>query len=154
MLCPINEDCAALGEGEPERYPVKAPKKEKPLRRGAAFIALRGDGAVLLRKRAESGLLAGMAEPPTSAWTAQADGETGAEAAPFPADWRPAGTIAHVFTHFELRLDVWRAEVSGFAARPGWWWSHPADLGGEALPTVMRKAIAAALPGRPGEKNE
>lgn len=154
MLCPVNEDCAALGEGEPERYPVKAPRKEKPLRRGAAFIALRGDGAVLLRKRAGSGLLAGMAEPPTSAWTARADGGTGPEAAPFPADWRPAGTIAHVFTHFELRLDIWRAEVSGLAALPGWWWSPPADLDGEALPTVMKKAIAAALPDRRGGKND
>ncbi len=154
MLCPVNEDCAALAEGEPERYPVKAPRKEKPLRRGAAFIALRGDGAVLLRKRGQSGLLAGMAEPPTSAWTARADGETGPEAAPFPAAWRPAGTIAHVFTHFELRLDIWRAEVRGLAAPQGWWWSPPAELDGEALPTVMKKAIAAALPGRPGEKNE
>ncbi|MCO5144655.1 MAG: A/G-specific adenine glycosylase [Aquamicrobium sp.] len=154
MLCPVNEDCAALGEGEPECYPVKAPKKEKPLRRGAAFIALRGDGAVLLRKRAGSGLLAGMAEPPTSAWTARQDGGTGPEAAPFPADWRPAGTIAHVFTHFELRLDIWRAEVSGLAAPQDWWWSSPAALDGEALPTVMKKAIAAALPDRRGGKND
>lgn len=146
MLCPVNADCAALIEGEPERYPIKAPKKEKPLRRGAAFVAVRGDGAVLLRKRGPSGLLAGMAEPPTSGFTAREDGATGREAAPFAAAWRPAGAIGHVFTHFALTLEVWRADVAGLAAPEGFWWSTPEDLAGEALPTVMRKAIAAAVP--------
>ncbi len=145
MLCPVSADCAALIEGEPERYPVKAPKPEKPARRGAAFVAVRGDGAVLLRKRGPSGLLAGMAEPPTTGFTARADGATGRQAAPFAADWRPAGAISHVFTHFALTLDIWRADVGRLAPPDGWWWSTPEDLAGEALPTVMRKAIAAAL---------
>jgi len=146
MLCPVNGDCAALAEGEPERYPVKAAKKERPRRRGAAFVAVRGDGAVLLRKRPAAGLLAAMAEPPTSAWSARQDGETGPDAAPFPAAWRPAGAIVHVFTHFELTLDVWRADVGDAPAPEGAWWFAPRALAGEALPTVMKKAIAAAVP--------
>lgn len=152
MLCPVNDDCAALAEGDPERYPVKAPKREKPLRRGAAFVAVRGDGAVLVRRRPDSGLLAGMAEPPTSAWTARQDGGTGADAAPFAAAWRHAGAIRHVFTHFELSLDVWRADDAGFQAPDGWWWSPPGAIAGEALPTVMKKAIEAALPGAFGHR--
>jgi A/G-specific adenine glycosylase len=145
MLCPLNDGCAALSAGDPERYPVKLPKPERPQRRGAAFVAIRGDGAVLLRKRPGTGLLAGMAEPPTSSWTARADGETGVAAAPFAAGWRAAGSIRHVFTHFELTLDVVRAELVERAPPPGWWWSQPQDLSGEALPTVMKKAIAAAI---------
>ena len=147
MLCPVNEDCTALAGGDPERYPVKAPKREKPLRRGAAYVAVRRDGAVLLRKRRGSGLLAGMAEPPTSGWTARADGETGTDAAPFPASWQPAGAIRHVFTHFELTLDVWRADGADVRVPGGWWWSPPEAIAGEALPTVMKKAIEAAVPG-------
>lgn len=147
MLCPLNGGCAAAGEGDPERYPVKLPKPERPQRRGAAFVAIRSDGAVLLRKRPGTGLLAGMAEPPTTGWTARADGETGIAAAPFAAGWRPAGSIRHVFTHFELTLDVFRAEGVEHAPPPGWWWSPPHDLSGEALPTVMKKAIAAAMEG-------
>ena len=152
MLCPVNEDCAALAKGEPERYPVKAPKPQRPLRLGAAFVAVRGDGAVLLRKRPATGLLAGMAEPPTSGWNARQDGATGPEAAPFAAAWKPAGAIAHVFTHFEVSLAVWRADGLDMPAPGDWWWSPPATLAGEALPTVMKKAIAAALPDafRPG----
>lgn len=147
MLCPLNASCEALRTGDPERFPIKASKKEKPLRRGAAFVAVRGDGAVLLRKRPDSGLLASMAEPPTSGWTARVDGGTGVEAAPFPAAWHPAGTIRHVFTHFELSLDIFRADGVSRAAPAGWWWSGPDEIPGEALPTVMKKAIEAAIPG-------
>ncbi|MEO3386088.1 A/G-specific adenine glycosylase [Mesorhizobium sp. CAU 1741] len=147
MLCPLNTHCQALRTGDPERFPIKAGKKEKPLRRGAAFVAVRDDGAVLLRKRPDSGLLASMAEPPTSAWTARLDGGTDADAAPFAAAWRPAGTIRHVFTHFELLLDVFRADGVTRSAPPGCWWSPPREIAGEALPTVMKKAIEAAIPG-------
>jgi A/G-specific adenine glycosylase len=41
MLCPLRGDCDALAAGDPELYPVKLAKPEKPLRRGAAFVAIR-----------------------------------------------------------------------------------------------------------------
>jgi A/G-specific adenine glycosylase len=146
VLCPVRQDCVGLATGDPERFPIKAPKKEKPLRRGAAFVAVDQTGAVLLRKRPTAGLLGGMSEVPTTGWTSRADGATGANAAPFEADWRPAGQIRHVFTHFELALDVFHADIRGERPAAEGWWSPPVDLPGEALPTVMKKAIAAALP--------
>jgi A/G-specific adenine glycosylase len=146
LPCPLNADCAALSAGDPEFYPVRPAKGERPTRRGAAFVAVRTDGAVLLRKRPDTGLLGGMAEVPTTGWTARADGETGVDAAPFPADWRRAGSAAHVFTHFSLELAVYRADVGTIPALAGCWWSRPGDLMGEALPTVMKKVIEAAIP--------
>lgn len=150
-LCPLRDDCAVLGSADPELYPVKPPKKERPTRRGAAFVAVAADGSVFLVKRPAIGLLGGMAAVPTTDWTVRKDGATGREAAPFAADWEPAGTVNHVFTHFELRLDVYRAADIGSdtASRTGGvegWWSPPAAIAGEALPTVMKKAIAAAIP--------
>lgn len=147
MLCPVNDLCIALKQGDPELLPVKAARAERPARRGAAFVAVRRDGAVLLRKRPPRGLLAGMAEVPTSDWSARADGADGAAAAPFPAPWRRAGSIGHVFTHFSLDLAVWRADVGDAEAPAGYWWSRPQSLMDEALPTVMKKAIEAAIPG-------
>lgn len=145
MLCPVNEDCEALATGDPERFPVRPPKMEKPLRRGAAFVAVRiGDGAVLLRKRPEKGLLGGMTEPPTTGWTSRKDGETGAKAAPFSANWRFCGRISHVFTHFALELEVYAAQISGLQPPQHHFWSK--EVMAEALPTVMKKAIEAALP--------
>jgi A/G-specific adenine glycosylase len=146
MMCPLNGDCTAFARGDPERFPVKAVKAEKPARRGAAFVAVRPDGAVLLRKRPDTGLLGGMAEVPGTRWTARVDGATSVDGGPFPADWRHCGRVSHVFTHFALELDVYCAAVVD-APAAGCWWSDPQNLPGEALPTVMKKVIEAALPG-------
>ncbi|MEW6630222.1 MAG: A/G-specific adenine glycosylase [Pseudomonadota bacterium] len=146
MLCPVREDCSAILGGDPERFPVRLPKDDKPLRRGAAFVAERGDGAILLRKRPDKGLLGGMTEVPTTAWTARIDGATTADAAPFPADWRRAGRISHVFTHFALELEVFHAHIKGDDPK-GHFWSLAHEISGEALPTVMKKVIEAAIPG-------
>jgi A/G-specific adenine glycosylase len=103
-----------------------------------------------LRKREGKGLLAGMTELPTSAWSARADGDVSVTAAPLPAAWRSAGEVEHGFTHFTLRLSVFRADgVETAKAPPGHWWSRPAEIEGEALPTVMRKALACAMPAVP-----
>lgn len=147
LVCPLRDGCEAFAESNPERFPVKAARKAKPLRRGAAFVARRGDGAVWLRRRPESGLLGGMAEVPTTGWTSRCDGATGPEAAPVAADWRSKGAIRHVFTHFELELSVYGATITEMGPGAQGWWSTPDDLPGEALPTVMKKVIETALPG-------
>ncbi len=145
-LCPLNGGCEAFAAHDPELFPVKAAKKEKPLRRGAAFVAVDDAGAVYLRKRVESGLLGGMTEVPGSPWTARIDGATGPEAGPFPADWQGCGSVTHVFTHFELHLSVYRSRVRREAAACGGWWEPKETLAGQALPTVMKKIIRQAIP--------
>ena len=146
VLCPVRSFCTATKTAEAERYPVKLKKAAVPERRGAAFVAVRSDGAIYLRKRPGTGMLGGMSEPPTSGWSARGDGALGAEAAPFAAAWRLVGEIDHTFTHFHLTLDVWRADGDTAPARDGWW-SGPDEIAGEALPTVMRKVLRAAMNG-------
>ncbi|MBZ0164194.1 MAG: A/G-specific adenine glycosylase, partial [Notoacmeibacter sp.] len=146
--CPLRDDCRALeANDDPERYPMRLPKAAKPVRRGGAFVARCGDGSVLLVRRADKGLLAGMTGVPTTSWSARMDGETGRDAAPFAADWRAAGTIVHVFTHFELRLEIWTAALEERVPFQDGWWAAAGDIPQEALPTVMKKAIEAAMPG-------
>lgn len=144
-LCPFRDDCLALAQDEPERFPVKAAKKEKPVRVGAGFVAVTESGEIMLRRRPETGLLGGMTEVPTTAWTARIDGGTDAEHAPFEAEWEACGTITHVFTHFELRLSVFRTRVAS-GSEPEGWWVPVEKLGEEALPTVMKKVITQAIP--------
>src|SRR6185436_16880829 len=67
LICPVAKQCAALGEGDPDRYPVKPEKKDRPVRYGSAFVLTRGD-KVLLVRRPPSGLLGGMMMPATSEW--------------------------------------------------------------------------------------
>jgi A/G-specific adenine glycosylase len=146
VLCPLGDACVARAEGRQEEFPRRAAKTERSTRRGAAFVAIRADGAVLLGQRADDGLLGGMSEVPGTAW--RADHAPSPADAPFPADWQSAGVVVHVFTHFRLELTVFRARDVGAAEiRPDWWWSAPEALPGEALPSVMKKAIEAALPG-------
>jgi A/G-specific adenine glycosylase len=155
-LCPWTEDCAARARAEPERFPVKAPKREGRFRRGAAFVAVRADGSVLARTRPLKGLLGGMTEVPTTPWSDDFDETTAIEQAPALArikrQWRRIpGVVTHVFTHFPLELVVYTAKVPASSLAPsGMRWIAGAELAGEALPTVMRKVLAHALaPPRP-----
>ena len=72
-LCPWTAPCGARAAGLQESFPRKPAKTEGALRRGAAFVAIRADAAILLRTRPAKGLLGGMTEPPTSAWAADYD---------------------------------------------------------------------------------
>ncbi len=148
-LCPWNEPCAARARGDAETFPRKAAKREGKLRRGAAFVVVRADGRVLLRTRPAKGLLGGMSEVPTSAWTHDFDDDTALADAPrFPrATWRRvAGRVSHVFTHFPLELSVHVARVGAAAKAPdGTRWVALDELKDEALPNLMRKVVAHAL---------
>jgi A/G-specific adenine glycosylase len=145
-LCPFRGWCETLRLHDPEHFPVKAARKEKPIRFGAAFIAVTGGGEVLLRRRIESGLLGGMTEVPTTGWTARLDGETSEAAAPFAANWDACGTVIHVFTHFELRLSISRTARAARIQMDDGWWEPVTNLEAQALPTIMKKAIATAIP--------
>jgi A/G-specific adenine glycosylase len=148
-LCPWDDCCAARARGDQETFPRKVPKREGRLRRGAAFVALRADGRVLLQKRPDKGLLASMTELPGSAWTHDFDDKRALRSAPRlkRVKWRRLpGVVRHVFTHFPLALVVFVARVPrATPALKGARWVRLVDLPGEALPNVMRKVLAHAL---------
>jgi A/G-specific adenine glycosylase len=141
MLCPLRPGCAGA-RLDPLNYPVKVEKSERPTRYGHAFVMRDAVGDVYLQTRADTGLLAKMTETPTSEWT----GARTEPCFPIAADWSRAGQVVHVFTHFRLELDVWTAAIDPTAFSAGWW-TAPGALAIEALPTVFRKVLAAALDG-------
>ena len=142
-LCPWIESCAARVRGDQESFPRKANKKAGALRRGAAFVARRKDGFILLRTRPEKGLLGGMTEVPTTEWTRDFDADAALSCAPLQGTWRRLpGVVNHVFTHFPLELTVYTAELPARTPAPeGMRWVAPGHLAEAALPTVMRKVI-------------
>jgi A/G-specific adenine glycosylase len=157
MLCPLADSCAARIRGIAETLPARVAKAERPTRRGVAFWITDDKGRVLLRRRPPSGLLGGMMEVPSSAWTDGRLNRTAAFAdAPLRLDWRELKPrVRHVFSHFALELAVVTGEASASAARtlgraPYRWCAIDA-LGGEALPSVMAKVVAAA---RGGDANK
>ncbi len=153
LMCPLQQDCHAHAKGIEADLPVKLARAERPVRLGTAFLVLREDGQVLLRRRVEAGLLGGMLEVPSTDWTD--DGiatDIAIGAAPVRTEWWPVpGVVSHTFTHFRLELTVLRAIVPVETALTFWAesdrcrWLPRRELHAAALPTVMRKVIAHAL---------
>ncbi len=141
--CPWRGGCAGFALGIAASLPVRAAKAARPVRYGAAFLARDAAGRVLLRRRAARGLLGGMEELPGTEWGAAPLSEAEALAlAPLAADWRMAGEVRHVFTHFELVLTVYAAKVAVDACAGNWAGANA--LAAAALPSVMRKCLAVA----------
>ncbi len=151
LSCPVRPGCKARRLGVAVDLPVKAPRKARPVRRGAAFYVERPDGAVLLRRRSDRGLLGGMLEVPSSPWVSGKLPEDVLDHVPMEADWvKQPGLVRHTFTHFHLELAVFTARISEKSRADGEWASRD-SLGARALPTVMRKVIghaASALAGQ------
>ncbi len=145
-ICPWRDHCKARELSIAETLPVKAPKKHRPTRRARVFWVERSDGAVLMRRRPDKGLLGGMLEFPSTGWDT---GHVADADPPYCSDWQMTGKRAeHTFTHFHLVLDV-MTSLEVFDAAPGhgegWRWIAPYDLAGEALPTAMKKVATAVL---------
>ena len=146
-LCPATEDCAARASGTPETWPRKSARATRPVRSGIVFVLRNGDRVAVVR-RPPRGLLGGMLGLPTTDWTASGpDAAAVAAAAPASLDWREAGAVDHIFTHFSLELRVLAAE--GPATGPGVEWLSLDALGD--LPSVFLKAARRALAMRDGE---
>jgi A/G-specific adenine glycosylase len=153
LMCPLQQDCAANARGDSETLPIKLPKGVRPVRKGIAFLVLREDGCVLLRQRAEAGLLGSMLEIPSTAWSdALPAHKESLRVAPVTADWFPVpGEVVHIFTHFRLELTVYRAIVAEDAGVMLWAdpercrWVKRRDLNAQALPSVMKKIITHGL---------
>jgi A/G-specific adenine glycosylase len=144
LACPVSDDCLGRAAGEPERFPVKAAKADRPRRYGAVYWVEDGAGRVLLRRRPEKGLLGGMLEVPGGGWTAAPSPGV----PPVAAAWRLLpGPVEHTFTHFHLTLEVYRAEAPVQALPEDGDWRVLArdELAAAALPSVMRKVAAKAL---------
>ena len=138
--CPWRPDCAARANNMQAELPHRAPKTPRPIRHGIAYLARRSDGAWLLERRPDKGLLGGMLGWPGSDW-----GDAPAETPPIDANWHNPGTqVRHTFTHFHLRLDLRVANSSMKALPSTGQFVDRAEFRPADLPTVMRKAYDLA----------
>jgi A/G-specific adenine glycosylase len=145
--CPWRSRCAAFASGSPQLYPRRAERAEKPLRRGVVFWAEREDGAVLVRRRPNRGLLGGMMEFPSTCWRAEAwSVEEAVRQQPLAGRWSPLpGVVRHTFTHFHLELTVLAGRARDGPEPADGSWCAPRDLPLLALPTLMKKVARMAI---------
>lgn len=135
--CPWRAPCRARAAGSQAELPRKSPKKPKPTRRGIAYVVRRNDGALLLERRPDKGLLGGMLGWPGSDWNDAPD-----PAPPLAANWRQMPEeVLHTFTHFHLQLRIMVAQVGLDAPPTAGVFTQYQDFNPSELPTVMRKVF-------------
>ncbi|MFP3393090.1 A/G-specific adenine glycosylase [Brevibacillus sp. SIMBA_040] len=129
LTCPVFDYCMARQEGVQEELPIKG--KAKPPRPVSLQVGvIVRDGKVLINKRPEQGLLAGMWEFPMV--ESDADKDTAKREAlanglreRFGIDvevLEPIGEVQHIFSHLQWNMQVWSCD-----------W-----IDGEELPTHAR----------------
>ena len=139
-ICPWAPDCLARRNGTAASLPRKTPKKAKPTRLGIAYVARRADGAWLLERRPDHGLLGGMLGWPGGPWGDQPEDQP-----PMQADWHEINAEArHSFTHFHLRLAIRIATLPPESTPGTGTFLTDNEFRPSDLPTVMRKVYDLA----------
>jgi len=150
--CPWQNDCAAYSQGEPERFPVRAPKKVVPRAHIAVGVVYRS-GRVLITRRAESGMLGGLWEFPGGKVRAGESAEAACvreireEVSLRVKVEEHIARVRHAYTHLHVEIDV-------FACRPqpgdvvldgpvDYRWIRPGETGRFAFPKANHKFIPA-----------
>ena len=153
--CPLAALCAAHAAGSAASLPARAEKKPRRVENWTVWV-IRSAAGVLLTRRPDSGLLAGLWQPPVTDAR-----ETGA--ASFLAGFLPGAVIEnltplpaarHLFTHIEWRMSGWECTLAAPAPPPdGYIWAE--SLAEYAVPNAFRayKKYLRAAPPR-GQENE
>jgi A/G-specific adenine glycosylase len=141
--CPVASLCAARARGIeaslPRRPAKRAPREESVL---VALVRRPADAALLLLKRPETGLLAGMWAPPSLPRPAgrRAPARALEAALPWLEAREPGPVWEHRFTHRTWRCRAFACALREGAAPPeGARWASGATLGD--VPTAFRKGI-------------
>jgi A/G-specific adenine glycosylase len=141
LLCPVRATCA--GVDAPERYPDK-PKKAAVPEATAVAAFLRDEGRILLARRPDTGLLAGLWELPGALGDDLATALRDRVGLTL-VDATPLGTVTHVFSHLRLHTTVYEARAEGVVQIGGGYqearWVPIAEVDGMALSTSSRKTL-------------
>lgn len=138
--CPAAAFCAARRQGLQASLPVRAKKAPRRTEELTVFVLLRADGAVALRRRKDTGLLAQLWEYPNVSGTldeAQAASQLAAWGLT-PHRWRKRLSARHVFTHILWEMTGYVVETDG-AGAPDWLWADEAERRRCAVPSAFEK---------------
>ena len=140
-ICPARMMCEAYKNGLTEVLPVRAKKKSRRVEERTVLLLFQ-DGKIALRKRPDTGLLAGLWEYPNlpesldEAGALLALAQLGLSAESII----PAGSARHIFTHIEWDMKGYFVEVSG--ENDDLIWADADAFDALALPTAFKKYTA------------
>lgn len=139
-VCPLNGLCRAYQQNLVTELPVKAEKRPRKIEERTVFVITCGKKAAL-RKRGETGLLAGLWELPNTVGTLNA---TQAEQllkswGLTPCGTEPLPTAKHIFSHIEWHMNGWAVSVETMSRKNGFIWADRRALAEKyTLPTAFQ----------------
>ncbi len=141
LLCPVNELCAARGQGRAQDYPVRSRKLKRSSQSLWLLDARSPDGSVWLERRPASGIWSGLYCLPVFE---SRDELAAALPARARAGLRDDPAFLHVLTHKDLYLHPVGAQLKATALRKeegGWF--DAAQWPALGLPAPIRKLLSA-----------
>jgi A/G-specific adenine glycosylase len=141
LLCPLQADCRAQADGDPQRYPVRTRKLKRSSQSIWLLWAQSPDGAVWLSARPTPGVWAGLQcfplfDTEADLWSA------------VPQSWttalQPQDTFVHVLTHKDLHLHPWVLKLDSRAdlGTLGGQWVPADQWPAMGLPAPIRKLLS------------
>ncbi len=141
--CPLRGMCVAAGEGRQHEIPRVAARAKRRVLYCSSVVVRDGDGRVLIERRGDGGLWAGLWQAPTierddrHADPHEISGLVGADADHLVG----VGAFAHATTHRDVRFRVWR--LDGWAGETGdRRWVAPDELVGYGISNAQRRVLA------------
>jgi len=149
--CPLRRWCLAAGEGRPEAYPKRAPKKAVPQVRAAVGLLWKR-GRFLIALRPDDGLLGGLwelpggkvepGENPEAALARELEEELGARVAVGAA----LPPVRHAYSHFKVLLHPFDCALAAGSPPPRaprpLKWILPRDIPRYAFPAATLRIFA------------
>jgi A/G-specific adenine glycosylase len=147
LACPVREFCRAARDGTQEIIP--RPRKLRLEKIEAVVAVMEKDGRILIQKRPEGGLLAGLWEFPggkvepgeslTAALRREVREELGVEI----ADIRRLTTVQHAYTRFQVTLHAFTCKISdpNFKTGQRRCWVTPTSIRKYPLPSGSVKIV-------------
>ena len=144
--CPIIKECQSKNNKCENIIPKKVKKFKKPLRVGLSFIITKNQ-KVLIYKRLDKGLLAGLDSLPSTGWDNQTD-----ERLNFVKNLKKKKfkRINHEFTHFTLNMEVYLvdytlSENSSVELPEDFMWIKIEDIKNLSFSSLMNKIFRTAF---------
>lgn len=144
LACPLAPVCRGFAAGRAAELPVKPPKKQKELL-PVTVALVQSPAGLLLQRRPEKGLLAGLWQPAAFECAMTREQLTDALArmgVPAVLD-RPLKPARHVFTHKIWQLSGWAGSAPAVPLPPGWAWGRAEDY---PLPTAFEGMVRQQSP--------
>lgn len=145
-VCPLASGCVARRDGLTAQLPERKPARAIPCRRTCMLLLRDADNRVLLERRPERGVWAGLWSLPETAAPDDATArlhELGCDAATLKA----LPTFIHVFSHYRLDVQPLTARVRprGVLERSDLRWCAAAEATRLGLPAPVRKLLSNVL---------